>query len=230
MKKYLITGLIILSPLALTIAILIFFLNLLTNPFLGIVREVFEHYHLFEHGFLFLNTDQFQGVIAQFFILAFLFLLTMGLGLIARWFFFHTFIGFTDYFVKKIPFVNAIYKTFQDVIQTFFNSDTKPFKQVVLVRFPNPNTYSIGFLTREEIPPLKEAFYTDMVAVFVPTTPNPTSGFLLMHKKEDLIYLEMKVEDAMKFVVSCGVVLPDFAIQQPSQAGSHESHFFQSQR
>lgn len=230
MKKYLVTGLIILSPLALTIAILVFFLNLLTNPFLGIVQDVFERYHLFEHGFLFLNTAQFQSVIAQCFILAFLFALTIGLGLITRWFFFHTLIRFADFFVKKIPFVNAIYKTSQDVIQTFLNTDSKAFKQVVLVRFPHLHTYSIGFVTREEIPPLKEAFYTDMVAVFVPTTPNPTAGFLLMHKREDLIFLEMKVEDAMKFVISCGVVLPEFAVKEHLKNGIHESHFFQSQR
>lgn len=210
MKKYFITGLVILLPVALTVAIVIFIFNLLTVPFLGIVKTVFDHYDLFESGFLFLNPDQLQGVFAQMLILGSLFFLTISLGLIAHWFFFRTFIRIAEYVVKKIPLVNTIYKTCSEVINTIFTSKNQSFKQVVLVRFPNPDTFSLGLVTREEIPSLKETMYQDVIAVFVPTTPNPTSGFLIMYKKEDVIYLDMKVEDAFKYIISCGLLTPAF--------------------
>jgi uncharacterized membrane protein len=210
MKKYFITGLVILLPLALTIAIVVFIFNLLTGPFLGIVKTVFDHYHLFEEGFLLLNADQIQNLGAKLLILVSLFFIVIGLGFIARWFLFKTLIKFAEYIVKRIPLVSSIYKICQDVIKTIFSSKTKSFKQVVLVRFPHPQTYSIGLITRKEIPSLANTSHADAVAVFVPTTPNPTSGFLVMFKPADLIYLDMKVEDAFKYIISCGVISPDF--------------------
>ena len=206
MKKYFVTGLIILLPVALTFAIVGFVFNMLTVPFLGIVKAVFDHYHLWEKGFLFLNAEQIQNFAAKFLILISLFVIVIGLGYIARWFFFNGLIKMAEYVVKRIPLVSSIYKTCQDVIKTILTSDTKSFKQVVLVRFPHPQTYSIGLITREELSCFTNTPHSNTVAVFVPTTPNPTSGFLVMFKPEDIIYLDMKVEDAFKYVISCGVI------------------------
>lgn len=213
MKKYFITGLVILLPLALTIAIVMFVFNLLTGPFLGLVKTIFEHNHLLEHGFLWLSADQIQNFLAKFLILISLFFIVMGLGFIGHWFFFKAILKMAEYAVKRIPLVSSIYKTCQEVIKTIFTSQTNSFKQVVLVRFPHPQTYSIGLITREMIPSLAETSYADAVAVFVPTTPNPTSGFLIMFKPDDLIYLDMKVEDAFKYIISCGVISPEFNAQ-----------------
>jgi uncharacterized membrane protein len=210
MKKYFITGLVILLPVALTLAIVIFIFNLLTVPFLGLVKAVFGHYHLLEEGFLLLSARHIQNLVAKILILISLFFIVIGLGFIARWFFFKTFMKFAEYMVKRIPLVSSIYRTCQEVIKTIFTSKTKSFKQVVLVRFPHPHTYSIGLVTREEIPSLANTSHADAVAVFIPTTPNPTSGFLIMFKPNDLIYLDMKVEDAFKYIISCGVISPDF--------------------
>lgn len=210
MKKYFITGLVILLPLALTIAIVGFIFNFLTVPFLGIVKTVFDHYHLFDEGFFLLNANQIQNLVAQFLILVSLFFIVITLGYIARLFLFKTFIKMAEYIVKRIPLVNSIYKTCQEIIKTIFTSKANSFKQVVLVQFPNPNTYAIGFITQEQIPCLGNTPQSNTVAVFVPTTPNPTSGFLVMLKPTDLTYLNMKIEDAFKFIISCGVISPDF--------------------
>lgn len=208
MKKHFITGLVILLPVALTIAIVAFIFNLLTVPFLGIVQTVFNRYHLFEHGFIFLGPTQIQNLVAQLLILVCLFFFAVGLGFIARWFFFKTVLNFSEYIVKKIPFVSSIYNTCQDVINTLFTSKTKSFKQVVLVPFPSANTYSIGFITNEEIPRFNLSDTVGLIAIFVPTAPNPTSGFLMLYKPDDLIYLDMRVEDAFKFIISCGMITP----------------------
>ena len=232
MKKYFITGLMILLPLALTIIIIVFIFNLLTTPFLGLIRTVFNHYSLFEHGFLFLNADQLQNLIAQFLILVCLFAITIALGFIVRWFFFRSLIRLAEFIVKKIPFVSTIYKTCNDVIKTIFTSKNKSFKQVVLVRFPNPETLSIGLITCEEIPSLKNTSHANVAAVFVPTTPNPTSGFLIMYKQEDLIYLDMKVEEAFKYIISCGLISPNFNMISKKEAFDHikEEELFSQQK
>lgn len=213
MKKDFITGLIILLPLALTIAIVVFIFNLLTGPFSGIVNEVFEHYNIFENGFLFLSAHQIQNLVAKLLVLVSLFLVTIGLGFIGRWFFVHSFIKLAEYIVKRIPVVSLIYKTCKEVIKTIFTSNTNSFKQVVLVPFPNSQSQSIGLVTREFVAGLQGISYEDMAVVFVPTTPNPTSGFLIMYKQRDLIYLDMKVEDAFKYIISCGVIAPHFAVK-----------------
>lgn len=218
MKKYFITGLVILLPLALTIVIVAFFFNFLTGPFLGIIKTLFENNNLFEQGFLFLSSSQIQNLVAKILILISLFFIVLGLGFLARWFLFKTFIKFAEYLVKRIPLVSTIYRTCQDVIKTLFTSKANSFKQVVLVRFPHPNAYSIGFITRTAIPSLNETSHSDAVAVFVPTAPNPTSGFMVMFKPEDLIYLNMKIEDAFKYIISCGMISPDFAIISKEEA------------
>lgn len=210
MRKYFITGIVILLPLALTIAILIFVFNLLTGPFIGIVKGTFEHLGLFEEGFLFLSSSQVQTVVAQILILIILFSFTVLLGMIARWFFFHSLLRFADFLLHRIPFVNSIYKTCQDIIKTIFAADTKSFKQVVLVPFPSKDIYSVGLITRDNIQGLENTAHINPVAVFVPTTPNPTSGFLMLFKQEDLVYLDMSVEDAFKYIISCGVIYSPF--------------------
>ena len=207
MKKYFITGLVILLPVALTLAIVIFIINLLTEPFVGIFKSIMDHYHIFEKGFLFFTADQLQQLISQVLILILLFFFTVGLGLLARWFFFHYIIGAWDALLHRIPFISSVYKGSKDVINTIFTSNTSSFKQVVMVPFPRNQSFSIGLVTREEIRDiLPREPHIEYVTVFVPTTPNPTSGFLMLYKKSDLVYLDMKVEEALKYIISCGVI------------------------
>jgi uncharacterized membrane protein len=210
MKKYFITGLVILAPLALTLIIILFIFNFLTVPFAGAVAAVFDYYDLFEKGFWFISGKDLQTILAQLLVLLSLFGFTVILGAVARYFFFNSLINFWNYVIHKIPVISSIYKVSQDVINTIFGSKTNSFKQVVMVPFPSKETYSMGLVTREDLTDIVPG--GPSVAVFVPTTPNPTSGFLMLYKPEDLIYLDMKVEDAFKYVISCGVILTPFQI------------------
>lgn len=214
MKKYFAAGLIILLPLALTIAIVIFIVNFLTKPFVGLVNGILGHFSLMENGFLFLTGQELEYYGTQLLILVFLFGFTLLLGVIARLFLFHYLFVLGEYILHRIPFINVLYKTSQDVIRTIFSSNTESFKQVVLLPFPTKDSYSIGFITRDSLPGLLSEKF---VSVFVPTTPNPTSGFLLMVKREDLIFLDIKVEEALKYVISCGVVFPSFKAVKKDQ-------------
>jgi uncharacterized membrane protein len=102
-----------------------------------------------------------------------------------------------------------VYKTSQDIIKTIFVSDKNSFKQVVMVPFPRPGVYVIGLIARESPTCCSKAANAELISVLVPTTPNPTTGFLLMFKKEDLVYVDIKPEEAIKYIVSCGVILPE---------------------
>ena len=217
MKKYFITGLIILLPLAVTLAVMVFIFNILTVPFAGALSALLSHYNFLGNGFFIFTDEQIQFFISQIFVLLFMFFFTVLLGIIAHWFFVKYLIRVWDYILHRIPFVSTLYKACKDVINTIFASKTKSFKQVVLVPFPSLESKSIGLVTQDNL-----NWYGNeqnlLTAVFVPTTPNPTSGFLMMFDPKDLTYVDMKVEDAFKYVISCGVILSPFSIITAQEA------------
>ena len=142
--------------------------------------------------------------------------MTVGLGALGRGFMLNYVLKAGDYVLHRIPFVNTIYKTSQDVIKTMFAPSSESFKKVVLVPFPNPNVYTIGLITRENLPS-EEKEYANKIAVFIPTTPNPTSGFFMLFDEKDIYYLDMTVENAFKFIISCGVLPIPFKVARLSR-------------
>jgi len=110
--------------------------------------------------------------------------------------------------LKKIPIVRTIYSAIGQMIETFSKSD-KERKNVVLVEYPRKGTWAVGFATKDNVGEIKNKTNKNLVNVFVPTTPNPTSGFLLMFPKEDIVYLDMSFEEASKFIVSAGTSNPN---------------------
>ncbi|MCI0381970.1 MAG: DUF502 domain-containing protein [Chlamydiae bacterium] len=208
MKKYFITGLVILLPVTITIIVLGFVTNFLTQPFVGFVSHFLGHLNIINTGFLFLTPEQLLRYGSQFLILIVLFVVTVTLGIITRWFFINSLIRISDKILHRIPVVNTVYKTTQEIIKTIFVSDKNSFKQVVMVPFPKPGNYMIGLIAREAPEACSEKMNEELISVLIPTTPNPTTGFLVMYKKEELIFLDMKPEDAIKFIVSCGVIIP----------------------
>lgn len=217
MKKYFITGLAILLPLTVTVVILFFLVNFLTKPFMGFAAKILYHTKIKDVSFLFLSSEQVIRYGSQVIIILGLLAITILLGYIARWFFIKSLLSTSDKLLHKIPIVNKVYKTTQEIIKTLFVTDKNSFKQVVLVPFPSEKTYSLGLVSRKAPKTCTDAKKEDLISVFIPTTPNPTTGFLLMFKKEDLIFLSMKTEDAIKYIVSCGVVLPPTTQTKPEE-------------
>jgi uncharacterized membrane protein len=209
MKKHFITGLVILLPLVVTIAVVVFLVNFLTQPFIGVVSAVLAKLNIINRGFLFLTPEQLLRYGSKLIILILLFLFTVGLGMITRWFFINAMFRLGDKVLHRIPIVNTVYKTTQDIIKTLFVSDKKSFQQVVMVPFPRPDVFVLGLISRESPQVCANAAGEDLVSVLIPTTPNPTTGFLLMYKRADLIIVDMKPEEAIKYIVSCGVIIPE---------------------
>ena len=113
-----------------------------------------------------------------------------------------------DNILKKIPILRTIYSALAQMTETFTKSDNKK-KNVVLVEYPRKGSWAVGFATRENTGEISNKVKQKLINVFVPTTPNPTSGFLLMFPKEDVIYLDLTFEEASKFIVSAGTSNPD---------------------
>jgi len=204
MKKYFLTGLVTLIPLVVTFWAIFFFINFLTKPFMGITTEFLNSFPSFA-GYVHVRLSY---LISQILSLIVLFVTIFLLGFFARRYFFNSCLKLGDRILSKIPLVNKIYKTSKDIVLSVFNTKKQSFKQVVLLNFPYQGSYCLGMISNSAPTACSTSIGIDMVSVFIPTAPNPMTGYLIMCKKEDLIYLKMKSEDAIKYIVSCAVIHP----------------------
>lgn len=116
---------------------------------------------------------------------------------------------FWDYLVDRIPLARIIYSSVQQLLQAFFFQNSDAFQRVALVEYPRRGIYVLGFITGESKGEVQEKINKKMMNVFIPTTPNPTSGFYILVPEEDLTVLDMSVEDAFKLLISGGLVSPN---------------------
>jgi uncharacterized membrane protein len=184
----------------------IFVVNLFTSPFEGTVATLLDYYDLLDQPFLFFSGEQILFFSSKLLALIALFVLIVIIGLLGQMVIAKTIFRFSEYMIHRIPFVNKLYKSTQDVVQTVFKSKGASFSQVALIPFPHPGAYSMGLISEKQTPEK----HADNILVFIPGTPNPTAGFMLSYKYEEIIFLDMKVEDAIKFMISCGTLNVEF--------------------
>ena len=181
-----IAGIVVLIPIGITLYLTIFIIKISGNI---IPKEINPNSYL---------PFDIPGVE----ILIALFLITF-IGWLSLSFIGKKFFEFFNNFLKKIPILRTIYSAIGQMTETFTKSDNNE-KSVVLLEYPRNGIWVVGFATKENQGLIKDKVKEDLVNVFVPTTPNPTSGFLLMLPKKDLIYLQVSFEQASKFIVSAG--------------------------
>jgi uncharacterized membrane protein len=152
------------------------------------------------------------------FALALAFFLIGLVGLIARNYFGRKIIEWVDSALLRIPLLNKIYGATKQVNDAFSSTNKSAFRTVVLVQFPHPGTYSIGFITSDQQLEVQAKTGQGVVCVFVPATPNPTSGFMLMVPEDKVIKLDMSVADGIKYVISLGAILPAYTPAPPIES------------
>jgi len=135
-------------------------------------------------------------------------LVLLGTGLIAANYFGKRFVEFWESLLERIPLVRNIYSAVKRFAEIILSDSSQSFSRVLLIEYPRKGLYSLSFQTSQNLGEIQEKIGDDVVCVFVPTTPNPTSGLILMVPEEDVIELDMNVEDALKMVISLGVVVP----------------------
>ncbi len=119
-------------------------------------------------------------------------------------------VSFSERLLNRIPLVRSVYSAAKNFAEVLFTNQSQAFKQVLLIEYPRKGVYSLCFQTSTELAEIQARTSEEMICVFVPTTPNPTSGFIIMVPATDTIELDMDVESALKMVVSLGVVVPDW--------------------
>lgn len=190
-KTYLLTGTIILLPLIITIYVLFFLFSMIDNLLIDLFKT-FGYQMIPGLGFaLTVITVFFTGLIAQ--------------NVLGR-----KIIHYGEKFVLNIPLVKEIYNAIKQVIDAFSVQSKDAFQRVVLVEYPRKGLYALGFVTGVGAGEVQDKTEETVVNVFLPTTPNPTSGFFLMIPKEDLVPLDMTVEEGIKMIISAGVVNPQY--------------------
>lgn len=130
-------------------------------------------------------------------------------GMFAAGFMGRFFIRLGEWIVCKMPFISSIYSLLKQIFETFLSNKKQSFNKVVLFEYPRKGIWILGFVSSETKGEVKHILKEDMVNVFVPTTPNPTSGFFIFVPKKDVTELKMTVEEGLKFIISCGIVDPD---------------------
>ena len=146
-------------------------------------------------------------------------LLISAVGRLARNYLGRRLIETVDFLILKIPLLNRVYSTLKQVNAAISSNQKSSFRQVVLLEFPRPGVYSVGFVTGDQHQEIQVKTRERVVSVFVPTTPNPTSGFLVLVPEDSLTRLDMSVADGIKFIISLGSIAPGYS---PSGAASGE--------
>lgn len=202
LKKYFFTGLAIALPLVITLGIVIYLINLLTAPFVQLLSRTL----LFFFHNLDLNAHpQVLFLISKILATLLLFSLITLLGMIGQTFF-SKILQFFDKLFQRIPIVNKIYIAIQQVVSTLFSQDRTIYRHVVLVPYPDPHNSCLGIVVGEALKVCEKAMQTDLVSVLIPTCPVPLSGFIIMAKPSDLILIDMSIEEALKYIISCGIL------------------------
>ena len=190
LRNYFITGVFVLIPIGITVYLTLFLIKISSKI---LPKELNPNYYL-----------PFDIPGLEIFISL---LLITFIGWLSLTFIGKRLVNIFENIIKKIPILRTIYSSAEQLIDNF-SQDKKTKKSVVLVQYPRKGIWAVGFATKENSGKIKDSIGQDTINVFVPTTPNPTSGFLLMFPKDEIIYLDLTFEEASKFVVSAGSITP----------------------
>ena len=194
MKKYFVAGLLVWVPLIITFIIVRTIVSILDKTLLLLPHDYQPDKLLPIHipglGVLLAVLLVFvTGVIVANF---------LGRRLVARW----------EALLARIPLVRTLYAGTKQIMEAVLAADSQSFRKVLLIEYPRKGLWSVGFMTSDSLGEVQNKTAPKVISVFIPTTPNPTSGFVLMVPEEDVIELDMPIEDGLKMIVSMGVVVP----------------------
>ena len=192
-KNYLLTGVLVTAPVFLTFWIVLTLVNIIDRLITPLIP-----YYINPNFYLPRDVPGLGLIVLSVFLIF--------VGFVTANFFGSLLLKKTDSLIQKIPLIKVFYKTFKQIIETVFKTNSSAFRDVVMLEYPRKGVWVLGFTTGEARGSVKKNIKKKLINVFVPTTPNPTSGFLLLVPLEDLKYLNVKVDDAIKTIVSAGII------------------------
>ncbi|MES2273667.1 MAG: DUF502 domain-containing protein [Chlamydiota bacterium] len=207
MKKYLLTGLVLLLPLALTLMVIIFLFDFFTTPFVPVVGSLIA---LIQENLPFTLPSGLTLFLSRLLSLIFLCIFIIVLGFVTQWLVVKNLISWGNRMIARIPIVKTVYKVSRDIFSALFSVDgKKAFKKPVMIPFPGRPNFCLGFNAGEVAAECQQRIKTPLVSVFAPTAPHPISGFLFLVPETDVADVDMTNEEVVKFLVSCGMIVPE---------------------
>jgi uncharacterized membrane protein len=203
LRRYLITGIIIWVPLVVTVLVARFLIRLMDRS-LVLIPPAYRPEEILGFGIPGLGLLLTIGVL----------LLT---GMLAANLFGRKVVAFWESLLARIPLIRSVYSGAKQVAETVLSDGSTSFKRVMLVQYPRKGVWSLCFQTSTDLEEIQDRTEKEVVCVFVPTTPNPTSGFILFVPREELVELSMSVDEGLKMIISLGVVVPTW--RRPADAG-----------
>ncbi len=197
LRERFVAGMLIALPIVATFVILEFLINLIDSRVVPLLPPA-------------LRPETYLDYAVPGFGLIILLLFLTLLGAVATNFLGNYFVSLTDRVLTRVPVVRSVYSVFKQIRDVFQNNSAGQYKEVVMVQYPRQGTWAIGFVAGPVKGEMRHRFGEDYIGVFVPTTPNPTSGFLLYVKASETMKLDMTVEEGAKVIFSGGLVIPDF--------------------
>jgi uncharacterized membrane protein len=203
-KRYFITGLVLVVPLYISVYVLILIM--------GFMNELFDFLPPFLHPETYLLVhipDLAKEILAFLITLSITVFGIFIVGLLAANLFGRKLVGLGEAILARIPLLSAVYKASKQFLETFFLQERDGFRRVVLIEYPRKGLYSIGFVTGRTRGEVQTKTDEEAINLFIPTTPNPTSGYYIVIPEKDIIPLSMTVEDAFKVIMTGGMVVPE---------------------
>lgn len=196
LRNYFLAGVLVTAPIAITLY--------LTYSFLSAIDGKVRHIIPFERLF----PPEYQEIAVPGLGIFFAIIFFILVGWFARNFLGRLIIRFSEYVVHRLPVISSLYGAIKQILETVMASKSQAFREVVMLEYPRKGVWSIGFVTGTTKGEVQAATKNETLNVFVPTTPNPTSGYLLFVPKKELKFLSMTVEEGVKLVVSAGIITP----------------------
>jgi uncharacterized membrane protein len=196
LQKYLIAGLLVWLPIVVTVLLFRFLITLMDQTLILLPSQI--------------RPEAFIGFKLPGLGLILTLLVLIVTGIFAANFVGKSMVNFGEKIFKKIPIVRSVYSAAKNFADIVFSDTGQSFKKVLLIQYPRKGVYSLAFQTSTNLGEVQKKTGSDVVCTFVPTTPNPTSGFIIIIPKEDVIEMDMEVDEAFKMIVSLGVVVPEW--------------------
>ena len=203
LRRYLVAGFLVWAPLAVTYLLLTFAVGIMDRTLLLIPAQY--------------RPDELLGFHIPGLGVILMLVVLLVTGILAANFVGRAFVTGWESLLHRIPIVRAIYSAAKNFAEMVFSDSSQSFKKVLLIEYPRKGVYSLAFQTATKLGEVQGRTGEEVVCCFVPTTPNPTSGFIIIVPKKDIMTLDMEVDEALKMIVSLGVVIPTWSKEQTAE-------------
>lgn len=217
LRTYFLAGILVTAPIGITVYLTWIFLRFINGRVTALIPEQYNPFTYLPFS------NPVVELVNAILSLILVFIAFVLIGWFARNFLGRMIVQISEYIVHRMPVVNKIYKAIKQIFETIMATQSQAFREVVMLEYPRKGVWSLGFVTGITEGEVQRTTDQETMSVFVPTTPNPTSGYLLFVPRKELFFMDMTVEEAAKLIVSAGIIVPPDRGQKKSKGKSQKN-------